>query len=65
MNELFELYLERLRTSNLRGRKFTFVVERRDKKYFLVMPEGFPEKPLLDVSSMESIVILLKKLRVS
>lgn len=63
MNELFELYRERIKTSNSKSRKFTFVVERRDTKYFLVMPEGHPEVPLLNVSSMDSIVSLLKSLQ--
>lgn len=63
MNELFELYIERIKTSNARSRKFTFVVERRGEKYFLVVPHGHPEVPLLNVSSMDSIVSLLKELR--
>ena len=65
MNELFELYRERIKSSISKSRKFTFVVERRDMKYYLVMPEGLPEVPLLNVSRMDSIVVLLKKLRMA
>jgi len=62
MNELIELYRARRQTST--GiRKLTFVVERRDNGYFLVMPHGFPAKPLIHINNMASVVSLLKNLR--
>ena len=64
MDELLRLYLERLRKPHAPGsRQFTFQVERRDKKYFLVMPGGQPPQPLLNVNSVDSIVLVLKTLR--
>jgi len=62
MNDLIELYRARMKTS--RGiRKFTFVVERRDNGYFLVMPHDLPAKPLIHIDNMASVVSLLKSLR--
>jgi hypothetical protein len=66
MDELLSLYLERGKKQHTPGsRQFTFQVERRDNKYFLVMPEGLPAQPLLNVNSVDSIVLLLKTLRAS
>src|SRR5437763_16150333 len=57
MDELLRLYLERLkRPHSLNSRQFTFQVERRDDKYFLVMPEGQAAQPLLNVNSVDSIL---------
>jgi len=62
MNELIGLYRERWKTS--KGiRKLTFVVERRDDGYFLVMPHNLPPKPLIHVNNMASVVSALKSLR--
>jgi hypothetical protein len=62
MNELIDLYRARMKTST--GiRKFTFVVQRRENNYFLVMPYNFPAKPLVHVNNMASVVNLLKNLR--
>jgi hypothetical protein len=64
MNELIELYRVRMKNSYSRGnRKLTFVVERSDDSYFLVMPHNFPAKPLINVNNMTSVVELLKSLR--
>jgi hypothetical protein len=62
MNDLFELYRARVKTSG-GNRKFTFVVERRDNRYFLVMPHDLPKKPLIQINNMASIISLLKSLR--
>ena len=65
MDELVQLYFERRKKPHAPGsRQFTFQVERQDNKYFLVMPEGRPPQPLLNVNSVDSIVLLLKTLRV-
>lgn len=64
MDELLRLYLERLKRPHTPGgRQFTFQVERQANKYFLVMPEGQPPQPLVNVNSVDSILLLLKTLR--
>lgn len=64
MNELLELYLERRKTPKAEGsRQLTFMIERRDSSYCLLMPNDIPPVALVHVDSMDPIVQLLKRLR--
>ena len=57
LNDLLDLYVYRIRNnSDPDSRKFTFVVIRRSKEYFLQMPRGESEIPLRTVNSLQSII---------
>jgi hypothetical protein len=64
LNDLFDLYLYRIRNNlDPESRKFTFVLIRRSKEYFLQMPRGEPEVRLSTVNSMRSIITVLQRSR--
>ncbi len=64
IDDLLRLYRERIKRRHVaKGRHLTFVVERRDEEYYLVMPEESPPVPLLNVDSMNAVVELLRSLR--
>jgi hypothetical protein len=63
INELLDLYTARINQSQRGKRHFTFVVERSDEGYFLVMPDGRPNVPLPHINSMRFVIDLLKDIQ--